>query len=245
MDTIIDSMGVGYGTQYMCSRQSNVLQLALLADNIEVVNFLLQKSEQDANLQLFFWQPNNRRQSVLFTAAMCWRSRSGQLTLQSKLIQLEICQQRPKYESLNVLQVIRQTNCAYLGKLLNIMIQSDNQLRSTIYDMILMCDAYIMGDHGTPLEKQYVAKYYDLLLRDAMNYCLKHKEAIQWYNAFESYCKRHQVVGQGLTIQFSRAETCDVEKGIIVVAEQYLEMALKKLKPLQQGSGSALSVLPG
>lgn len=101
-DTVLTAPGIGYGIDFLCSKQSNSLQLALLADQLEVVRFLLQKCESELPISQFFMTHNIRQQSALFNAALCWRSRSGQLLLNSKQTLNEICSKK-KSEAFNVI----------------------------------------------------------------------------------------------------------------------------------------------
>ncbi|CAL6114848.1 Conserved_hypothetical protein [Hexamita inflata] len=244
MDCVIDAPGIGYGIDYLCSRGSNLMQIAILGDNFSVVQWLVQRAEVDTTLQTVLMQPNARRHSTMCTAALAWRSRSGQLFLQSKVIQLEIGQIKRKYDSLNIIQVIRFTNCAYLGKNLFMWLQNDNQLKAIFYQMLLETELYTDGEFGTQLEKQYTTSFYNYILRDSMNYCLKQKDTVQWSGTFDNYCQKHKIMSAAVVIQFTRTDTVTTEDYNIFVPEEYIEIAQKKLKPVQISSGSSLKQLP-
>lgn len=70
--------------------------------------------------------------------------------------------------------------CAYLARDLNSQMQNDNTLKSNIYALFLKCDKIVVGGYATALEREYVKAFYALMLRDAMNNCLKYRETIQW-----------------------------------------------------------------
>lgn len=53
-DTIIDAPAIEYGAQFLSPRSSNCLQLAILNDNAEVVQYLLDKIEVSGQLQQLF-----------------------------------------------------------------------------------------------------------------------------------------------------------------------------------------------
>lgn len=142
-------MGVGYGTRFLHSKGSTVLQTAILADNVNVVKFICAQIEADQGYLRTFMRPNLRGQSAIFTGCVAWRSRSGQLALNSKLVSLEMGFQKQQFDGLNTLQAIYLTNCAHFARDLFVRIMSDTQLKTNIYTIALTCDKLFIGTGGT------------------------------------------------------------------------------------------------
>lgn len=74
--------------------------------------------------------------------------------------------------------------------------------------MVLECETFKLTQYGSQNEAQYCAKYFDLLLRDALNFCLKQKETIQWSGICDTFCKKQNIYVQALIIQFARTDSC-------------------------------------
>lgn len=70
------------------------------------------------------------------------------------------------------------TNSPYLGKVLYDLINRDVNVKAVIYQMVLETDQFIDGTYGSRIEKDFVFNYYNMILRDAMNYCISQKVTV-------------------------------------------------------------------
>lgn len=154
------------------------------------------------------------------------------MVLNSKLFRLEVGQITRKYDSFNAIQILRMANSPYLGKVLYDLINKDASVKAVIYQMVLETDQFIDGTYGSRIEKDFVFNYYNMILRDAMNYCISQKVTVQWSGIFDKYCAKHEIYGPALLLQYAKTDTVTTEDLHIEVPEEYIEITLKKLKPV-------------
>lgn len=81
-DAVVKAFGVGYDENFLLSAGSNALQIAILRDQRDVFNYIVETAQERGLLGLYL-RPNCRGIDNLFVAGLCWRSECGQRALET------------------------------------------------------------------------------------------------------------------------------------------------------------------
>lgn len=76
-DTIIEAIGTGFGNNFFLSKGSTPLHVAILNDNKEAVQMILNLIQKDRDVENHYSAPNFRGQDNFYISCVCWRCTSG------------------------------------------------------------------------------------------------------------------------------------------------------------------------